>query len=144
MNSMKWSGVLASLIGIAFVGAASNANAAKFHITYRDATGAQCRASAGTWTFTAHWGALAHPTSKEIYKDPATGLPWAAYKVTPQKYCTVPNGGVVNCGGKTECNIEVTCPIKQPKDSVEVFATGNVVMQGAFTSTANRPCEYRP
>jgi hypothetical protein len=61
-----------------------------------------------------------------------------------QKYCTAANRGVVNCGGQNECSIEVTCPIAQAGNEVEVFATGNVVMQGWMTSKATRPCAYKP
>ena len=144
MSTLRGSSLMAGLIGIVCVGLCGSAEATKFHITPREASDVHCNPPAGNWTFVAHWGALAHPTTKAVYKDPATGLPWAAYKVTPQKYCTVPNGGAVNCGGKAECSIEVTCPISQRKDTVEVFATGNVVMQGWLTSTAVRPCEYVP
>ena len=57
-----------------------------------------------------------------IPHDPKTGKPWPTYQVTltlapgSQKGsgpCTVPNGGMVNCGGAAKCSILVTCPSRQ-------------------------------
>ncbi len=99
-----------------------------------------CSNLKGTWQYNANWLPLFDPTKP---KDPLTnrppflldsaGKPWPTYKVTlaaapgsPKGTgpCTVPNGGMVNCGGATKCSILVTCPMPSAGAYVGVEGTG--------------------
>ncbi len=53
--------------------------------------------------------------------------------------CTVPNGGMVNCGGATKCSILVTCPVTASGAYVAVQGTGNVVSSAVRTVAGRKP-----
>ena len=84
-------------------------------LPYSDLT---CSNLKGTWQYLANWEPLfdasqrPDPTTKKrpFLISPTTGKPWPTYQVTLKLGpgsakgsgpCTVPNGGMVNCGGAT-------------------------------------------
>jgi hypothetical protein len=76
------------------------------------------------FVFTAHWGALIDPGTKQIWTDPTTGKPWAKYSVQIRNGCSVPDAGAVDCHGAAECSILVTCPLRSLGTNVRVWGTG--------------------
>jgi len=146
------------LLGImSFMGVAvsSPAHALQHQITplpYSDLT---CSNLKGTWQYNANWAPLfdaSKPPDPVTRKrpfliDPRTGKPWSTYQVTLRLApgsqrrsgpCTVPNGGVVNCGGAAQCSIRVTCPVTASGAYVGVQGTG-VANSAVRTVAARKP-----
>jgi hypothetical protein len=127
----------------------SPAYALNHQITPLQPSDLTCSNLKGTWQYNANWEPLFDATKPP---DPVTrkrpflldskGKPWPTYQVTltlapgsakGTAPCTVPNGGMVNCGGATKCSILVTCP---------VTAHTYVAVQG--TGVANTPLRTVP
>jgi hypothetical protein len=113
-----------------------------------------CSNLKGTWQYNANWEPLFDATKPP---DPVTrkrpflldskGKPWPTYRVVltlaPGSVkgsgpCTVPSGGMVNCGGATKCSILVTCPVTASGAYVAVQGTG-VVSTAVRTVAARKP-----
>lgn len=111
-----------------------------------------CNNLKGTWQYVANWEPLfdaTKPPDPTTKKRPfllsPTGKPWPTYQVTltlaPGSVkgsgpCTVPNGGMVNCGGATKCSILVTCPVTASGAYVGVQGTG--IANSAVRTVAGR------
>jgi hypothetical protein len=131
----------------------SPAYALQHQITPLPISDLTCNNLKGTWQYVANWEPLfdatklPDPTTKKrpFLIDPKTGKPWPTYQVTlalaPGSVkgsgpCTVPNGGMVNCGGATKCSILVTCPITASGAYVAVQGTG--IANSAVRTVAGR------
>jgi len=114
------------------------------YITQLPISELQCNINRGsnTYSFVAHWGVLVDPKAPHPrLVDPKTGKYWPTYMVQLKSVgaqCTVPNGGVVNCGGAATCSIVVTCPLKATGTAVHVLGTGIGSTQ-ALTEGGRRP-----
>ncbi len=134
----------------------SPAYALQHQITPLQPSDLTCSNLKGTWQYNANWEPLFDATKppdpqtkkRPFLIDPKTGKPWPTYQVTltlapgSQKGsgpCTVPNGGMVNCGGATKCSILVTCPITASGAYVAVQGTGNVVSSAVRTVAGRKP-----
>lgn len=121
-------------------------------LPYSDLT---CSNLKGTWQYHANWEPLfdasqrPDPTTKKrpFLISPTTGKPWPTYQVTLKLGpgsakgsgpCTVPNGGMVNCGGATKCSILVTCPVTASGAYVGVQGTG-IANSAVRTVAARKP-----
>jgi hypothetical protein len=144
--------VIASFVTVTV---ASPAHALQHQITPLQPTELTCSNLKGTWQYNANWEPLfdaAKPPDPVTRKRPflldSTGKPWPTYQVTlvlaPGSQrgsgpCTVPNGGMVNCGGATRCSILVTCPVTASGAYVGVQGTGNVVSTAVRTVAGRKP-----
>ena len=135
------------------VAVSSPAYAIHPQITPMEPSDLTCSNLKGTWQYNANWMPLFDPTKPKdpqtnrfpFLIDPRTGKPWPTYQVTlvaaPGSLkgtgpCTVPNSGMVNCGGATKCSILVTCPITSVGAYVGVAGTG--IGNTAVRTTAAR------
>jgi hypothetical protein len=117
-----------------------------------------CSNLKGTWQYNANWEPLFDATKppdpqtrkRPFLIHPTTGKPWPTYQVVltlaPGSVkgtapCTVPNGGMVNCGGATRCSILVTCPVTA-HTYVAVQGTG-VTNTPLRTVAARKPANCR-
>ncbi len=144
--------VVASFVAVAV---SSPAHALQHQITPLQPTDLTCSNLKGTWQYNANWEPLFDATKPP---DPVTrkrpflldskGKPWPTYQVTLKLApgsakgsgpCTVPNGGMFNCGGATRCSILVTCPVTASGAYVAVQGAGNVVSSAVRTVAARKP-----
>ena len=132
----------------------SPAYALQHQITPLQPSDLTCSNLKGTWQYNANWEPLfdaTKPPDPQTKKRPflldSTGKPWPTYQVTltlaPGSVkgsgpCTVPNGGMVNCGGATKCSILVTCPVTASGAYVAVQGTG-IVNSAVRTVAARKP-----
>jgi hypothetical protein len=117
--------VITSFVAVTVASPAYALNNQITPLPYSDLT---CNNLKGTWQYKANWAPLFDATKppdpvtkkRPFLIDPSTGKPWAKYQVVltlapgsvkGTALCTVPDGGVVNCGGATKCSILVTCPV---------------------------------
>ena len=131
----------------------SPAHALQHQITPLQPSDLTCSNLKGTWQYNANWEPLFDATKppdpqtkkRPFLIDPKTGKPWPTYQVTltlapgsakGSGPCTVPNGGMVNCGGATRCSILVTCPITASGAYVGVQGTG--IANSAVRTVAGR------
>jgi hypothetical protein len=143
--------VVTSFVAVAV---ASPAYALNNQITPLQPSDLTCSNLKGTWQYNANWEPLFDATKPP---DPVTrkrpflldskGKPWPTYQVVltlaPGSVkgsgpCTVPNGGMVNCGGATKCSILVTCPVTASGAYVAVKGTG-VASLAVRTVAARKP-----
>ena len=125
-------------VGFAAFAVSSPAYALQHQITPLPISDLTCDNLKGTWQFKANWEPLfdatklPDPTTKKrpFLIDPKTGKPWAKYQVALRVAagnlpCSVPDNGLVNCGGATKCSILVTCPtVRNSGTVVSVIGTG--------------------
>lgn len=112
----------------------------------------------GTWQFKANWEPLfdarqpPDPITKKrpLLIDSATGKPWATYQVTTKlaagskapMACTLPDKGLVNCGGATKCGVLLVCPSGATGALVAVQGVG-VVSSTVRTKAGIRPANCK-
>jgi hypothetical protein len=143
------------LVVTSFVAVVSSpAYALQHQITPLQPSDLTCSNLKGTWQYNANWEPLFDATKPP---DPVTrkrpflldskGKPWPTYRVVltlaPGSVkgsgpCTVPSGGMVNCGGATKCSILVTCPVTASGAYVAVQGTG-VANTALRTVAARKP-----
>jgi len=136
----------------------SPAYALQHQITPLQPSDLTCDNLKGTWQYNANWAPLfdaTKPPDPETRKRPflldSTGKPWPTYRVVLRLApgsvkgsgpCTVPNGGMVNCGGATKCSILVTCPVTASGAYVAVQGTG-VANTAVRTVAARKPANCK-
>ena len=137
------------------VGVSSPTHALQNQITPLQPSDLTCSNLKGTWQYNANWEPLFDATKppdpitrkRPFLINPTTGKPWPTYQVAltlaPGSVkgsgpCTVPNSGMVNCGGATRCSILVTCPVTASGAYVAVQGTG-VVSSAVRTVAARKP-----
>lgn len=141
--------VVASFVAVAV---SSPAYALQHQITPLQPTDLTCSNLKGTWQYNANWEPLFDATKppdpltrKRPFLLDSKGKPWPDYQVTlapapgsvtGSAPCTVPKGGVVDCGGATKCSILVTCPVTASGAYVAVQGTG--VANTAVRTVAGR------
>jgi hypothetical protein len=125
-------------LGLVALAVSGLAYALQHQITPLPVSDTTCDNLKGTWQFIANWEPLfdatkpPDPTTKKrpFLIDPKTGKPWSTYRVAlrvPAGYlsCSVPNNGMVDCGGATKCSVLVTCPtVRNSGTAVSVIGTG--------------------
>jgi hypothetical protein len=144
--------------GFLALAVSSPADALQNQITPLQPSDLTCSNLKGTWQYNANWEPLFDATKPP---DPVTrkrpfvldskGRPWPTYRVAltlaPGSVkgtapCTVPNGGMVNCGGATKCSILVTCPVTASGAYVAVQGTG-VASAAVRTVAARKPANCK-
>jgi hypothetical protein len=147
-------------VAMSFVaaGVSSPAHALQHQITPLQPSDLTCDNLKGTWQYNANWEPLfdaTKPPDPQTRKRPflldSTGKPWPTYRVVltlapgsarGSGPCTVPNGGMVNCGGATKCSILVTCPVTASGAYVAVQGTG-VANTAVRTVAARKPANCK-
>jgi hypothetical protein len=147
--------VVTTLLAATVAGPAAALNNQITPLPYSDLT---CDNLKGTWQYVANWEPLFDArkppdpvTRKRPFLLDSRGRPWPTYQVAltlaPGSQrgsgpCTVPNGGIVNCGGATKCSILVTCPVTASGTYVAVQGTG-VTNLAVRTVAARKPANCR-
>lgn len=137
--------------GFAAIAVSSPAYALQNQITPLPISDLQCNVSRGspTYSFVANWGALIDASSKANPKplliNPQTGKPWPRYKVALRAPagnlpCTVPNNGMVDCGGAARCSILVTCPVVR-STGTSVYVVGEGIASSSVPTIGGRKPE---